>query len=372
VIGQVGPLAPERLRDLAVLFVTPPHVGSMAEIQATVVELLAPGHLIGATAVAVLGGAREVEERPAVSLWAASGLGPVTPVRLDVLELPSGTVISGFPRDDGATEQPVGPASEPRVLLLLSDPFTFPSGAFLTHLEGRVPPVQVIGGLASAAAGPGGNRLALDEELHTDGAVGVLLPPGVAVSTVVSQGCRPVGQPYTVTRAEGHLLQELGGRPALTRLQELVTALPLEDRELLTRGVHLGRVIDEHKLDFERGDFLIRGVLGADPDTGALAVGDELETGATVQFQVRDAVSADDDLRAMLAGREADAALVFTCNGRGQGLFGTPDHDASVVSELTGSPALAGMFCAGELGPVGGRTFLHGYTASMALFVRHP
>jgi len=376
VIGQVAETLGGERPDLAVLFVTPPHVGSMAEIQSTVVELLAPGHLIGATAVAVLGGAREVEERPAVSLWAATGLGPVTPVRLEVLELPSGTVISGFPRDGGPTDQAVedqlGPATEPRVLLLLSDPFTFPSGAFLTHLEGRVPPVQVIGGLASAAAGPGGNRLTLDEGLHTDGAVGVLLPPGVAVSTVVSQGCRPVGQPYTVTRAEGHLLQELGGRPALTRLQELVTALSLEDRELLTRGVHLGRVIDEHKLDFERGDFLIRGVLGADPDSGALAVGDELETGATVQFQVRDAVSADDDLRAMLAGREADAALVFTCNGRGQGLFGTPDHDASVVSELTGSPALAGMFCAGELGPVGGRTFLHGYTASMALFVRQP
>lgn len=381
VIGQVAEALRGEQPDLVVLFVTPPHVGSLAEIQSTVVELLAPRHLIGATAVAVLGGPREVEERPGVSLWAASGLGEVTPVRLEVLELPSGTIISGFPddhpddpADDHTDDSTVGGTGdpEPRVLLLLSDPFTFPSGAFLTHLEGRVPPVQVIGGLASAAAGPGGNRLALDDGIHTDGAVGVLLPPGVAVSTVVSQGCRPVGQPYTVTRAEGHLLQELGGRPALTRLQELVTALPMEDRELLTRGVHLGRVIDEHKLDFERGDFLIRGVIGADPDSGALAVGDELETGATVQFQVRDAVSADDDLRAMLAGREADAALVFTCNGRGLGLFGTPDHDASVVSELTGSSALAGMFCAGELGPVGGRTFLHGYTASMALFTRHP
>ena len=255
---------------------------------------------------------------------------------------------------------------------MLSDPYSFPSGAFLQHLGDRVPAVEVIGGLASAAAGPGGNRLVLDERLHTDGAVGALLPPGAAVSIVVSQGCRPVGQPFTVTRAEGHLLQELGGRPALARLQDLVTTLPTEDRELLTQGVHLGRVIDEHKLDFERGDFLIRGVMGADPTSGALAVGDELETGATVQFQVRDAVSADDDLRAMLAGREADGALVFTCNGRGVGLFGSPDHDASVVSELTGAPALAGMFCAGELGPVGGRTFLHGYTASMALFVRRP
>jgi small ligand-binding sensory domain FIST len=190
------------------------------------------------------------------------------------------------------------------------------------------------------------------------------------VSTIVSQGCRPVGQPFTVTRAEGQLLQELGGRSALTRLQELANGLTPEDRQLLSQGVHLGRVIDEHKLDFERGDFLIRGVVGADPSSGSLAIGDELEVGATVQFQVRDAASADDDLRALLTGQDAEAALVFTCNGRGARLFGSPDHDASVVSELTGTAALAGMFCAGELGPVGGRTFLHGFTASMALFQR--
>jgi small ligand-binding sensory domain FIST len=198
--------------------------------------------------------------------------------------------------------------------------------------------------------------------------VGVILPPGVAVATVVSQGCRPVGRPYTVTRAEGHLLQELGGQPALQRLQDLAGELPAADRQLLSQGVHLGRVIDEHKLDFERGDFLIRGVMGVEQATGALAVGDELEIGATVQFQVRDATSADEDLRALLSGRSAEAALVFTCNGRGVNLFGVPDHDASIVSELTGSSAVSGMFCAGEVGPVGGKTFLHGFTASVALF----
>jgi small ligand-binding sensory domain FIST len=398
VIGEVTEALAGARPDLVVLFVTPPHVRSFAEIHATVAELLTPGCLIGATAVAVLGGAREIEEQPAVSLWAASGLGPVTPVRLDVLDTPSGTIIAGLPRS--VVERPTPPSGRPetgstgtsgtgtsstgtsstgtggtatdagQVLLLLSDPFSFPSSAFLQHLEGRQPPLRVIGGLASAAHGPGGNRLALDDQLHTNGAVGALLPPDLMVSTIVSQGCRPVGQPFTVTRAEGQLLQELGGRSALTRLQELANGLTPEDRQLLSQGVHLGRVIDEHKLDFERGDFLIRGVVGADPSSGSLAIGDELEVGATVQFQVRDAASADDDLRALLSGQDAEAALVFTCNGRGARLFGTPDHDAAVVSELTGTAALAGMFCAGELGPVGGRTFLHGFTASMALFQR--
>jgi small ligand-binding sensory domain FIST len=376
VIGQVAEALAGARPDLVVFFVTPPHVRSFGEVHAAVHELLSPRCLLGASAVAVLGGAREVEERPALSVWAASDLGAVTPVRLEVLETPSGTLIAGLPSTaaggdgDAGAGAPDGATAGGQVLLLLSDPFTFPSAAFLQHLEGGEPPLRVVGGLASAAYGPGGNRLVLDDRIYTDGAVGALLPADVDVSTVVSQGCRPVGQPYTVTRAEGHLLHELGGRPALARLQDLVEHLPPEERQLLAQGVHLGRVIDEHKIDFQRGDFLIRGVMGADPSSGTLAIGDELEVGATVQFQVRDAASADDDLRALLSGQDADGALVFTCNGRGARLFGEPDHDASVVSELTGTAALGGMFCAGELGPVGGRTFLHGFTASMALFHR--
>jgi small ligand-binding sensory domain FIST len=359
VIGEVAERLAGAPADLAVVFVTPPHVQAFPAICLAVRELLHPGCLLGATAVAVVGGPREVEEQPAITLWAAAGIGPVLPTRLEAMHTPSGILLSGFPTvpDDGD-----------RVMLLLPDPFTFPADAFLDHLSERRPGLTAIGGLASAAQGPGGNKLVLDDQLYDDGAVGVVLPPGVAVTTVVSQGCRPVGQPYTVTRAEGHLLQELGGKPALQRLQDLAGDLPPADRQLLSQGVHLGRVIDEHKLDFERGDFLIRGVMGAEQATGALAVGDELEIGATVQFQVRDAASADEDLRALLSGRAAAAALVFTCNGRGVHLFGAPDHDAALVSELTGSGAVSGMFCAGEVGPVGGRTFLHGFTASVALF----
>ena len=190
-----------------------------------------------------------------------------------------------------------------------------------------------------------------------------------SIATVVSQGCRPVGDPYVVTRAEGNVVHELGGQSALTRLEQVVADLGPDERSMAQKGgLHIGRVIDERPAHFGPGDFLIRAVLGADRESGAVAIGDEAEVGATLQFQVRDAASADEDLRELLAGRRADGALLFTCNGRGIGLFGEPDHDAAVLDAVVAGGATAGMFCAGELGPVGGRNFLHGYTASMILF----
>jgi small ligand-binding sensory domain FIST len=191
---------------------------------------------------------------------------------------------------------------------------------------------------------------------------------GVAIQSVVSQGCRPIGHPFTVTRADRNLVVELGGQPALQRLQELAAGVTEDDRALLRQGLHVGLVVDEHKSDFERGDFLVRNVLGADPDAGSIAVGDHVDVGRTLQFQVRDRDAADEDLRALLASREAAGALLFTCNGRGQHLFGAPDHDSGVLDQLLGPLPVAGAFCAGELGPVGGRNFLHGFTASLALF----
>jgi small ligand-binding sensory domain FIST len=185
---------------------------------------------------------------------------------------------------------------------------------------------------------------------------------------VVSQGCRPVGSPMIVTRSEGNQLLELAGQSALARLEQVARQVGPDERSLLAGGVHLGVVADEHRVAFERGDFLVRGVLGADRERGALVVGAQVEVGTTVQFHVRDAASADEDLRALLAGRRADGALVFTCNGRGRNLFGTPHHDATLVADVTSDRAVAGMFCAGEIGPVGRRSFLHGFTASVLLF----
>jgi small ligand-binding sensory domain FIST len=172
----------------------------------------------------------------------------------------------------------------------------------------------------------------------------------------------------TVTRADGRVLLELAGRPALDRLRDVVAGMDDADRALAARGLHIGRVIDERRDRFDRGDFLVRGVLGADRELGAVAVAERIELGATVQFQVRDGGSADEDLRALMDGERAAGALVFTGNGRGSGLFGSPDHDAVVISEALAGAPVAGMFCAGEVGPVGGSNFVHGSTAAVALF----
>lgn len=359
VVGQVleGLGGAEGPTDLALVFVTPVHLGALEEIAATIRATLAPRTLLGCAAVSIVGGNREVESGPGISLWAGQ-TGPVTPFRLQVAQSPDGLTFTGWPDD-------IPP--DPSGLLLIPDPFSFPTDDLLRRLETDRPGMPVVGGMASAARGPGANRLVIDDRVVSRGAVGAFLGPQVELTTVVSQGCRPVGHPFVVTRAEENIIYELAGRPAVERLQEVAAALTDEDRELLTDLVQIGRVIDESKLDFGPGDFLVRPVVGADPNSGALRVGDIVGVGSTAQFQVRDATSADLDLRRMVGGLTAEAALVFTCNGRGTNLFPAPDHDASVVSDsLYGAP-VAGMFCAGELGPIGAHNFTHGFTASVVL-----
>jgi small ligand-binding sensory domain FIST len=358
VVGQVIERGGAR-PDLALLFATGAHTERMDDITAAVRSLLSPATLVGATAVSVIGGPQEVEERPGLSLWAGH-TGPVRPLRLDAIRDGESWNVVGLPDDLSPDEH--------RTVLLVTDPFTFPVEAFVDALGDQRPNLTVLGGIASAARTMGGNRLVLDGTVHDDGAVGVLLPPGLVTRPVVSQGCRPVGDPFIVTKATGNLLEELGGRSALDRLQQLLDTASPEDHALLARGLHIGIVIDERKETYGRGDFLVRNVVGADRSRGALAVGDEVEVGTTVQFHVRDAATADEDLRALLLGPPARSALLFTCNGRGVRLFGEPDHDASLVHAATGRGAVAGMFCAGELGPIGDRTFLHGFTASVLLF----
>jgi small ligand-binding sensory domain FIST len=343
---------------LVVCFASAHFVGALDDAANALRNLLEPQVLVGGTAGGIIGGSHEVEAGPAFSVFAAYlPDATLTPVALRLEETPDGAAVTGWPPDvDAAT-----------TLILFADPFTFPADAFLRRLNEERPGLSVIGGLASAAGHPGGNRLVLDHQVRPDGAVGVFVD-GATVETVVSQGCRPIGQPFTVTRAEQNVIVELGGQPALRRLEELAAGATEADRDLLRGGLQVGLVVDEHKVEFERGDFLIRSVLGADRDVGAIAVGDHVDVGQTLQFQVRDGVAADEDLRALLASHAADGALLFTCNGRGQHLFGVPDHDSGVVAQLLGPVPLAGAFCAGELGPVGGRNFLHGFTASLALF----
>ena len=340
-----------------VFFATAAHIGAMDSLAAILAERLAPEVMLGTGAVSVIAGGREFEETPAVAAWAAPLAGAL-PVRLAPALSAEHSPVEGLPTLD----------DRPRTLLLLADPFSFPADRLLGQLGADHPQVRAIGGLASASPQAGGNRLVLGGEVFDGGAVGLLLESGVGLQTVVSQGCRPIGRPFVVTHGERNLIHELGGRPALERLQEIVEGLGASERALVQRGLHVGIVVNEHKLDFDRGDFLVRGVLGLERASRALAVGDIVETGTTVQFHVRDAATAREDLSSLMSGRSADGALLFTCNGRGRRLFEVADQDASVVSDAIAPAPVAGMFCAGEIGPVGPRSYLHGFTASVALF----
>jgi small ligand-binding sensory domain FIST len=378
VLEELGPSP-----DLCVLFTSGAHGASSEAIAGAVNTLLAPRHLIGATAQGVMAGAQEVEGTPAVSLWAARlGGATLTTVELSARqvegrwvadELPSTIGIRGERTDANRTDANRTDAT----VILLADPFSFPVDAFLAETRRVHGAIPVIGGLASGGNAPGDNRLIAGSSVRRDGAVAVVIE-GAGATAVVSQGCRPIGAPFTVTAAHGQLVQELGGMRALDRLMQIIDELDDHDKALAAAGLHCGVVIDDRKVDYERGDFLIRAVVGADRSTGAVAIGDSVPVGATVQFQVRDASTADEDLNLSLAEvrlRGIDetppvpgGALVFSCNGRGLHLFGTPDHDALTVQDHLGPLALAGMFCAGEVGPVNGRNHLHGFTASIALF----
>lgn len=347
--------------DLAVVFVGAAYGPHLDTLDAVIAEGLAPRHRIGTTTGGVIADGNELERLDCLSVWAACLPGAhITPLRYEV------------PTDEASPIMWPEPPLDAHGVVAFADPGTFPPDSFLAWLEQARPGLPVSGGLASAGRG---NRLLLDGRVYDGGAVAVAIGGDVHLRTLVSQGCRPVGNSYTVTRADRNLLQELGGALPVQRVRETFTQADAADQALMRHGLHIGTVIDEYKESYHRGDFLVRGVLGAESGTGAIAVGDVVRVGQTVQFHVRDARSADEDLRELL-GRFAEdtpqpeAALLFTCNGRGRRLFQTPDHDASVVREILGDIPLAGFFCAGEFGPVGSRSFLHGFTASLLVFDR--
>ena len=352
-----------RTADLAVLFATKHHAESLEQLGRQVRARGIARHLVGCTGESIVGEDREVEDAPALSLWAICLPG----VKIDVRRLSFDRQgLHGMPSDDET--------NPPEVLIVLGDPFSFPADEFLKAVQARSTKLPVVGGMASAGQSPGGNRLILDDDAFENGAVAVALRGPVTVRTVVSQGCRPIGRTMIVTRAERNVIRELGRRPALEVLREVFDDLPPEDQERVQQGLHIGRVINEYQETFQRGDFLVRNVIGAD-DSGGIAVTDVIRVGQTVQFHVRDADSADEDLRAMLSRERlarpqshVGGALLFTCNGRGTRLFNAPNHDVRVLHEILGPVPVAGFFAMGELGPVGGQNFVHGFTASVVLF----
>ncbi len=348
--------------DLAFVFLSPVHLLEAEAVAEVVREELAPRHLLGCVAEGVVAGDRELEEGPAVAVWAGALPGAdIECFHAAALQTDGGIAIAGFPERD-----------DPGIIALLVDPFTFPAGPFLTRLNEAREEIPLVGGIAAGGGRPGTQALILDDDVHAEGAVGAVVS-GLPILAVVSQGCRPIGREAVITRCEGNLVYELAGRPALERLREEIAALSFEERSLAAGGLLAGLVIDENRPQYDTGDFLMRGLLGVDEATGALALGETVRVGQTLRFFVRDAASADADLRRALAdvlgrGRSA-GALLFTCNGRGTNMFPEPDHDACAVTGALGTQAVAGFFCGGEIGPVGGKAFLHGFTATLAVFL---
>lgn len=357
--------------DLAIVFVSSTQRSHFSEAPAHLLRNLDFGHLIGCSGGGIIGRGREIEHAPAVSITAAWLPG----VKIQTFQLQE----TEIPDLDGPPESwhkwlKVDPADDP-CFVLLADPYSFPIEEATLGLDYAYPGRPKVGGLASDAAFPGGNALLCDNFLVRTGLVGVALSGPLAMDTVVAQGCRPVGQPMVVTGAEKNHVTQLDHSPPLEVLRDLVSRMPAQDRQLAGHSLFLGIQMDPFKFECQRGDFLIRNLIGIDHRRGNLVVGAAPRVGQTVQFHLRDRNTSAEDLTELLDGfcanrpaHTAEGALLFSCLGRGDYLYGEPDHDCKLFRRRVGDLPIGGFFCNGEIGPVGGTTYLHGYTSCFAVF----
>lgn len=365
----MGELAQAGLKkpDLLFVFLTGDHTSEAEEIAQRIGEGLSPQCLIGSSAEGVIGQDSEIERQAGLAVLAGD---------LD------GASVKSFHigRDDwrrilseeDALSEMMGYGKQTRALIGFGDPFSTPLRQLLEKLEEVCPRLPLIGGMASSGRSPGENVLLRDDQVIDQGFVGISLSGSIDVQTVVSQGCRPVGIPVVVTKAHDNVIEQIGGKPAIPALQEIIDSMPHEEQQLLHNGLYIGQAIDEYRESWSRGDFLVRNVLGMEPSTNGIGITDLIRVGQTVQFHVRDAATAEEDLRLLLEEQKKQDApaggLLFNCNGRGTRMFSKPCHDISATRAILPNTPIAGFFAAGELGPVGRRNFIHGHTASYALF----
>lgn len=356
--------------SLLIAFISYQHCEQAENVLSVIHAELQPEHVLGCCGETVIHGEHEYEQRAAISLWAAVWpTATIHPFHLEFGRVADGIVCSGFPQLEAPRE------NQQRFAMLFPEPFS----SSLEHALHQVSPekrsIPVIGGVASGGRAPRDNRLFLDQKTYDYGCVGMVIDGAPALHTVVSQGCRPIGQPFIVTKAKDNVIEELGGKPVMEQLGEVLENCSPRERDLIAHGLHLGIVMNEYQDHFERGDFLVGNVLGINEQETAILVSHRIRVGQTVQFHVRDAVTATEDLRELIEqdhrraeGREIGGGLLVTCNGRGMRLFDEPHHDVSLIREVYGELPLIGFFAQGELGPVGGKNFVHGFTASLALF----
>ncbi|MBI5762496.1 MAG: FIST C-terminal domain-containing protein [Planctomycetes bacterium] len=354
--------------DLAIMFVSHHYGPEFEDVLDGVWGKLNCRNLIGCTGGGIIGPDREVEEAPGLVVWGAKMPGVrVLPFVIDQNDVNDFDGVEVWQEHLG-----VNPSEKPG-FVVLPEPFSIDAESCLGELDKAFPGSTIVGGMASGASGPNQNRLFLNDQVLRQGLVGVSMSGPLVIDTVVSQGCRPIGDPFVITKADQNVIYELRGKPALDVLRGVFNKAAPHDQELMQQGLQVGNVVDEHLGKFEQGDFLVRNLMGVVQETG-LAVNAMVRPGQTIQFHVRDGKSADEEMRRLLTGKVASmtgpptGGLLFTCNGRGRRMFGSPNHDIAVVNEAARGCAVAGFFAAGEIGPVGKRTFIHGFTSSLVLF----
>jgi len=350
--------------DVLIAFVDSHFAPQYGEIAARLIEETGATCLVGCTGQAVIGAGYESEGEPAVSVLALHLPGvTVTPLAL-VSNAGIEATLDAIERANAAA------------WLVFADPFSVQPEALVTALMERAPGSVVMGGMASAHNGRAGTAVLFGSEAHEAGAVLLGIgADGVAVRPVVAQGVEPIGRPWTITECEGNYVRSIGSRPALEVLHETLAELDPATRARAERNLLAGLAMDERRSEGLRGEYLARNIVAVDEATGTIAIGDVPRVGQTFQFQFRDAAAATEDLADRLQvfrdtlpeDEQVLGALLLSCNGRGVGLFGDPHHDARSLARTLGDVPVAGLFCNGEIGPVGGSTFLHGFTASIAV-----
>ena len=353
--------------DITLVYLSPHFRAVAAEVADQLRQQLKPRVLLGCTAEGVIADSQEIERASALAVIAA---------HLPQIELTPFSLQSmnwdNLLSHQTAFSQAIDAPSNTKMLMLLADPFTTPIDSVLQAVNNYYPGVPMIGGMASGAVRAGGNALILNEQIVNHGAVGVAFSGNFEVDVIVSQGCRPIGELLTVTEAKQNMILSLNEENPLAYLQRLVEQLSVEDQQLLQSGLYLGRAIAADQEMLGRGDFLVRGVMGIDQKNGAIVVTDYINEGEQIQFQLRDASTAKEDLEMMLTPQlfydAPRGGFLFSCNGRGTRLYDHPHGDISAIERVIGDIDITGFFCAGEIGPIGGKNFLHGHTASLALF----
>lgn len=356
--------------DFLLAFISPDYKKYFDEIASALRLRLQPAAFLGCTAGGIVGGGEEVEQQSALTLTGAILPG----VNFKTFHITNDALPDLDDAPDSWEKLMQIESAEKPSFLLLCDPFSFKVDSFIQGLDYAFPKLIKLGGLASGGHKAGENRLICDDKVFRSGLVGVALTGNIQVESVVAQGCRAIGKPSRVTKCDRNLLYELDGKPAVNVLRDAIERLSDREQKLAKDAIFLGVAMNEFQDKFVDGDFLVRNIFGIEPMSGALLVGEVLRSERTVQFHIRDAATSRDDLRAMLKryvdkfGNTARGALLFSCLGRGQHLYGEANHDSDCFRDFLGDIPIGGFFCNGEIGPVGDSTFLHGYTSSFGIF----